>query len=58
MFKSERQNLIYGILTRDGSATASQLAAELYTSESSIRRDLTDMEAAGLIKRGWGKAFA
>ena len=57
MLRNERQNLIYSILTREGSAKACELAAELYTSESSIRRDLVKMESAGIVKRSCGRAY-
>lgn len=56
MFKNERQREIYDILNTQGFVTVKTLSEQLYTSESSIRRDLSDMESMGLVKRSYGGA--
>ena len=56
MFKNERQREIYDILNTQGFVTVKTLSDQLYTSESSIRRDLSDMESMGLVKRSYGGA--
>lgn len=54
MFKNERQNEILKILAADGYATVEKLSKLLYTSESSIRRDLIDLEQDGMVMRSYG----
>lgn len=56
MFKSERQNQIIEILQTNGFATVKEISKLLYTSESSIRRDLTALENKGLVMRSYGGA--
>ncbi len=56
MFKNERQREIYDILNSSGFVTVKALSERLYTSESSIRRDLTEMEDMGFVKRSYGGA--
>ena len=58
MFKNERQHQIYKILSERTFASVCELGELLYTSESSIRRDLAQMENEGLVKREWGGACA
>ncbi len=54
----ERQEKIYEILNKQGSATVEQLTQAVYASEATIRRDLQKMEQQGRIKRVWGGATA
>ena len=56
MFKNERHNSIMMILEERGFVTVRELSALLYMSESSIRRDLSDLEEKGAIKRRYGGA--
>ena len=57
MLTLERQDEILDILNRNKSATVEELAAELYVSGATIRRDLRSMEKQGLIKRSHGGAM-
>jgi len=54
----ERQEKIWQILNKQGSATVEQLTQAVYASEATIRRDLQKMEQQGRIKRVWGGAAA
>ncbi len=56
MLRSERQNEIMGIVKGRGFIKVSELCRSLYVSESSIRRDLAELEKMGLIKRSYGGA--
>ncbi|MBQ7153722.1 MAG: DeoR/GlpR transcriptional regulator [Clostridia bacterium] len=56
MYKGERANEILTILESTGYATVEYLAQQIHISPSSIRRDLTDLEARGLAKRSYGGA--
>ena len=56
MVNLERQKHILEILKEKKSATVAQLAQILYVSEATIRRDLTEMKATGLIERSHGGA--
>jgi DeoR/GlpR family transcriptional regulator of sugar metabolism len=57
MLTSQRRALISVRLARDGQIVAGELANELGLSEDTIRRDLRDMAAAGLLKRVHGGAL-
>lgn len=57
MLTSQRRALISARLVRDGQIVAGELAQELDLSEDTIRRDLRDMAAAGLLKRVHGGAL-
>ena len=57
MLTSQRKALIAQRLTRDGEIVAKTLAAELDLSEDTIRRDLREMAAEGLLKRVHGGAL-
>lgn len=57
MLTSQRRALIFARLTRDGQVVAGELADELNLSEDTIRRDLRDMAASGLLKRVHGGAL-
>ena len=57
MLKNEREREIINLLkTEDGFVTVKGLCEKLYTSESSIRRDLTSLEQKGIIKKAYGGA--
>lgn len=57
MLKTERENEIISILKKsNGFTSVKNLCARLYASESSIRRDLTNLENKGIIKRSYGGA--
>lgn len=56
MQKSERQSEIYAFLSEKGYASVEEISRAVYTSESSVRRDLDDMEKRHLVKRCWGGA--
>ena len=57
MLTSQRKALITRRLTQDGEIVAKTLAAELDLSEDTIRRDLREMAAEGLLKRVHGGAL-
>ena len=57
MLNREREQEILNILkTTNGFVTVKQLCEALFTSESSIRRDLKSLEERGLVKRSYGGA--
>lgn len=56
MLTSERQNKILEFLRRNKTAVVKNLAASFYVSEATIRRDLKEMQAMGLIERSHGGA--
>ena len=57
MLKSEREREILRMIEeRGGFATVRELCRAVFASESSIRRDLTALEARGLIRRSHGGA--
>lgn len=55
MLKSERQEIILEILQECKYITTQELAERIYSSYSSIRRDLEELESAGLINRSYGR---
>ena len=55
---NERQERIFSILNKRGSATIEQLTAEVFASPATVRRDLKAMEQEGLLIRIWGGAIA
>ena len=57
MLSIERQEEILEILNKNKSATVEELAAELFVSGATIRRDLSAMEKQGLLKRSHGGAI-
>lgn len=57
MLTSQRRALISSRLDRDGEIVAKLLADELGLSEDTIRRDLREMAAEGLLKRVHGGAL-
>lgn len=56
MLTLQRQEEIMNILRVKKSATVAELSAALFASGSTIRRDLSDLENAGLIRRSHGGA--
>lgn len=56
MYQNEREREIMEILTRENYSTVNQLSERLYTSESSVRRDLKSLEAKGMVRRSYGGA--
>lgn len=57
MLKNEREREIINLLkSQDGFITVKELCNMLYASESSIRRDLANLENKGIIKRTYGGA--
>lgn len=57
MFVNERANQIIEYLKIHTKATIGELAAALFASESTIRRDLTEMQKSGLVARYHGGAI-
>lgn len=57
MLKEERQQHILETLRREGKILASELSAALNISEDTIRRDLRDLDEAGLLQRVHGGAL-
>ncbi|WP_396641139.1 DeoR/GlpR family DNA-binding transcription regulator [Microbacterium sp.] len=57
MLAASRKELVLARLRSDGRIVAKELAAELGLSEDSIRRDLRELDAAGLATRVYGGAL-
>ena len=57
MLRLERQEQIIDILEARRAVTVGYLAKKLYTSPSTIRRDLSELEKAGIVKRSHGGAM-
>ena len=57
MALTERQNEILRILKENKTAGVNELAKDLFVSEATIRRDLTEMKSMGLIERSHGGAI-
>lgn len=57
MLTAERRQLILETLRRDGKVHASDLSSTLSISEDTIRRDLRELAAAGLLQRVHGGAL-
>ena len=56
MFTLERQNAIMALIKAKKTVSVHELSGRFFTSEASIRRDLTSLEKQGLIKRTYGGA--
>lgn len=56
MFTEERHNQIFNILRIKKSISVNELSKTLFVSSTTIRRDLSEMEKTGLIKRSHGGA--
>jgi len=57
MLAAERRTHLLGTLARDGKVVAKSIAAELGISEDSVRRDLRELAAEGLVQRVYGGAL-
>ncbi|MEA4908640.1 MAG: DeoR/GlpR family DNA-binding transcription regulator [Anaerolineaceae bacterium] len=57
MLAAERRHYILDLLKRDGRIVAQELSTELGVSEDTIRRDLREMAAEGLLQRVHGGAL-
>ncbi|HET8909836.1 MAG TPA: DeoR/GlpR family DNA-binding transcription regulator [Ktedonobacteraceae bacterium] len=57
MLTAERRQFILTVLHRDGTVVAKKLSEELNLSEDTIRRDLRDLAAEGLLQRVHGGAL-
>ena len=55
MLKSERQEMILEILQECKYITTQELAEKTFSSYSSVRRDLEELEDSGLINRSYGR---
>ena len=53
----ERRQSIIETVEREGRVLAAELAQRLDTSEDTIRRDLRELDAAGLLRRVHGGAM-
>ncbi len=58
MLTEERYELILGLLERKGSVTLAEIKAALGVSESTIRRDLNALDAAGRLTKVFGGAVS
>lgn len=58
MLQNERQEKILEILKANHSVKVTQLAQELESSESTIRRDITELDSMGKLKKVFGGAIA
>ena len=56
MFIEQRKSLIVEELTANGSVSLNDLTDKLGVSQATIRRDLTELERSGLLKRTHGGA--
>lgn len=56
MYSNERQDEIMRRLQIQGTVSVAALAAELYASEATVRRDLSELERQGLLRRIHGAA--
>ena len=54
MLTAERRQTILGRLDRDGKVVASELVRSLGVSEDTVRRDLRELAAGGLLQRVHG----
>ncbi len=57
MYNIEREEQIIKILKKQNSISVNELSKILYTSTSTIRRDLTNMEKKGLVTRTFGGVY-
>jgi DeoR/GlpR family transcriptional regulator of sugar metabolism len=57
MLTAERRQVILTRLERDGKVVASELVNALGVSEDTVRRDLRELAAGGLIQRVHGGAL-
>lgn len=58
MLQDERHSRILGKLKKNGSVKVTVLARELNTSESTIRRDINELDSKGRLRKVFGGAIA
>lgn len=56
MLQLQRQNDIMELLKKEKNLTVKELCSALYCSPATVRRDLSELEVQGLIKRSFGGA--
>lgn len=56
MIREERKRELMKLLDESGYCTVEYLASRLYTSQSTIRRNLAELEQLGFVKRSYGGA--
>lgn len=57
MFAEERQNDIVSLVNKNGSVRVKELSEKYDVTEDSIRKDLTQLEMRGLLKKTYGGAM-
>ena len=57
MSRKDRQKQILDLLEAEGAVSVKRLTQLLYTSEATVRRDLSELERLGAIKRTFGGAM-
>lgn len=57
MFAEERQNAIVSLVNKKGSVRVKELSEKFDVTEDSIRKDLTQLEKRGLLKKTYGGAM-
>lgn len=57
MFRTERHSQILSYIEKKNSASVQELSKYLYASQSTIRRDLSELERQGILKRTHGGAI-
>lgn len=57
MFRTERHSQIIAYIEKQGRASVRELSMYLYASQSTIRRDLSELEEQGILKRTHGGAI-
>ncbi len=55
MINEDRKNQLLRIISETGYIEVQQLAKKMFTSASTVRRNLTELEKMGLVKRSYGK---
>ncbi len=55
MISEERKNLLLNLISQNGYMEVDALAKKIYISASTVRRNLTELEKMGLVKRSYGK---
>ncbi len=56
MLQLQRQNDLMELLKKEKNLTVKELCARLYCSPATVRRDLAELEAQGVIRRSFGGA--
>lgn len=58
MFSEQRQSMIIDLIRSNGSVSLGELIASFGVSEATVRRDLSELEKRGLLKRTHGGAMS